>query len=47
LFSQGLGLSPAELKAEFAPSAADLLDGHGLTTAGSKPRRHRGTGAAR
>ena len=30
LFSQGLGLTPAQLKAEFAPTAADLLDSHGL-----------------
>ena len=30
LFSQGLGLTPDELKAEFAPTAADLLDSHGL-----------------
>ncbi len=33
LFSQGLGLTPEELKAEFAPSAADALDSHGLKVA--------------
>ena len=33
LFSQGLGLSADELKAEFAPSAADVLDSHGLMVA--------------
>lgn len=33
LFSQGLGLTPDELKAEFAPTAADRLDGHGLMVA--------------
>ena len=33
LFSQGLGLTPDELKAEFAPTAADLLDSHGLMVA--------------
>lgn len=30
LFKQGLGLTPDELKAEFAPTAADYLDSHGL-----------------
>lgn len=33
LFSQGLGLTPDELRAEFAPSPADLLDDHGLMVA--------------
>ena len=33
LFSQGLGLTADELKAEFAPTAADLLDSHGLMAA--------------
>jgi len=33
LFSQGLGLTPDELRAEFAPSPADLLDSHGLMVA--------------
>jgi len=33
LFSQGLGLTPDELKAEFAPTAADVLDNHGLMVA--------------
>ena len=33
LFSQGLGLTPDELKAECAPTAADLLDNHGLMVA--------------
>ncbi len=33
LFSQGLGLTPDQLKAEFAPSAADALDSHGLMVA--------------
>lgn len=33
LFGQGLGLTPDELKAEFAPTAADLLDSHGLMVA--------------
>jgi Arc/MetJ family transcription regulator len=30
LFKAGLGLTPEELKAEFAPTAADYLDSHGL-----------------
>ncbi len=33
LFSQGLGLTPDELRAEFAPSPADVLDNHGLLVA--------------
>jgi Arc/MetJ family transcription regulator len=33
LFSQGLGLTPDELRAEFAPSPTDLLDSHGLMVA--------------
>lgn len=36
LFSQGLGLTPDELKAEFAPTASDLLDSHGLMVAENK-----------
>lgn len=36
LFSQGLGLTPDELRAEFAPSPADLLDNHGLMVAENK-----------
>ncbi len=36
LFSQGLGLTPDELKAEFAPTAADRLDSHGLRVAEDK-----------
>ena len=30
LLNQGLGLTPDQLKAEFAPTGADLLDNHGL-----------------
>ncbi len=30
LFKAGLGMTPEELKAEFAPTAADYLDSHGL-----------------
>jgi len=30
LFTQGLGLTPDQLAAEFAPTAADYLDSHGL-----------------
>jgi len=37
LFSQGLGLTPDELKAEFAPTAADRLDSHGLLVTEDKP----------
>jgi Arc/MetJ family transcription regulator len=33
LFSQGLGLTPDELAAEFAPGPADALDSHGLKVA--------------
>lgn len=33
LFSAGLGLTPDELKAEFAPGPADALDNHGLMAA--------------
>jgi Arc/MetJ family transcription regulator len=33
LFSQGLGLTPDELRAEFAPTPADLLDDHGMMVA--------------
>jgi len=33
LFNAGLGLTPDELKAEFAPTAADALDSHGLKVA--------------
>lgn len=33
LFSQGLGLTPDELRAEFAPSPADVLDSHVLMVA--------------
>ncbi len=36
LFSAGLGMTPDELKAEFAPTAADLLDSHGLMVAEKK-----------
>lgn len=36
LFSAGLGLTPDELKAEFAPTAADALDHHGLLAAEPK-----------
>lgn len=36
LFNQGLGLTPDELRAEFAPSPADVLDSHGLLVAGGK-----------
>jgi Arc/MetJ family transcription regulator len=36
LFSQGLGLTPDELRAEFAPTAADVLDSHGLIVAEPK-----------
>jgi len=31
LFTAGLGLTPEQLQAEFAPTAADYLDSHGLT----------------
>jgi Arc/MetJ family transcription regulator len=37
LFSQGLGLTPDELRAEFAPAPSDLLDSHGLLVAENKP----------
>jgi hypothetical protein len=30
LFSQGLGLTPDELRNAFAPTPADVLDSHGL-----------------
>ena len=30
LFTAGLGLTPDQLAAEFAPTAADYLDSHGL-----------------
>lgn len=33
LFGQGLGLTPDELRAEFAPGPADALDSHGLMVA--------------
>lgn len=33
LFGQGLGLTPEQLKAEFAPTPADALDRHGLMVA--------------
>ena len=33
LFSQGLGLTPDQLAAEFAPGPADELDNHGLKVA--------------
>ncbi|WP_457795355.1 type II toxin-antitoxin system VapB family antitoxin [Horticoccus sp. 23ND18S-11] len=36
LFSQGLGLTPDELRAEFAPSAVDRIDNHGLMVAEAK-----------
>ena len=36
LFSQGLGMTPDELRAEFAPTAADALDSHGLIVAENK-----------
>ena len=36
LLSQGLGLTPDELKAEFAPTAADLIDSHGFKVAEHK-----------
>jgi Arc/MetJ family transcription regulator len=36
LFNAGLGLTPDELKAEFAPTAADALDSHGLMVAEPK-----------
>jgi Arc/MetJ family transcription regulator len=36
LFNAGLGLTPDELKAEFAPTAADQLDDHGLKVAEDK-----------
>ena len=42
LFSQGLGLTPDELKAEFAPTASDLLDSHGLMIAESKQAPYSG-----
>ena len=42
LFSQGLGLTPDELKAEFAPTASDLLDSHGMMIAESKQAPYSG-----
>ena len=36
LFNAGLGLTPEELKVEFAPTAADALDDHGLKVAEDK-----------
>ena len=36
LFRQGLGMTPDELRAEFAPTAADALDSHGLIVAENK-----------
>lgn len=36
LFRQGLGMTPDELRAEFAPTAADALDSHGLMVSGKK-----------
>ena len=42
LFSQGLGLTPDELKAEFAPTASDLLDSHGLMIAESQQAPYSG-----
>ncbi|MFI5356742.1 MAG: type II toxin-antitoxin system VapB family antitoxin [Opitutales bacterium] len=36
LFSAGLGLTPDELKAEFAPGPADSLDSQGLMVAEPK-----------
>ncbi len=30
LLTQGLGLTPDQLKAEFAPTGADALDDHGI-----------------
>jgi Arc/MetJ family transcription regulator len=38
LFSQGLGLTPDELQAAFAPTPADLLDDHGLMVAEPQAR---------
>ena len=42
LFTEGLGLTPDELRAEFAPTAADALDNHGLSwmVAEDKPAPH-------
>ena len=49
LFAEGLGLTPDELRVEFAPTAADALDNHGLNwmvaeeekVPHAKPRRSR------
>jgi Arc/MetJ family transcription regulator len=38
LFTAGLGLTPDELRAEFAPTPADQLDSHGLMVAEPKTR---------
>ena len=38
LFNAGLGLTPDQLKAEFAPTAADALDNHGITLAVAEPQ---------
>lgn len=38
LFGQGLGLTPDELRAEFAPTPADQLDHHGLLVAEDQAR---------
>lgn len=37
LFTAGLGLTPDQLKAEFAPGPADALDSHGLMVAEDQP----------
>lgn len=39
ILSQGLGLTPEELAAEFAPGPADALDDHGWKAA-EEPARH-------
>lgn len=37
LFSAGLGLTPDELKAEFAPGPTDALDNHGIAAEAPSP----------
>lgn len=36
LFSQGLGMTPDELRAAYTPTAADTLDSHGLIISDKK-----------
>jgi Arc/MetJ family transcription regulator len=47
LFSAGLGLTPDELRAEFAPGPADALDSHGIMVAETRTPYGDQSGAAR